>query len=128
VGWSTSPPHTGPSTARPNSARPLAGRAHRSHARDGRGGEREPDSGAGQRTQPDACLYILPEYGGRVREDENEYLTGAPEPIVEIGFASESIDLHAKKQDYEKAGVDEYVVLALRMQQVFWFLRRRGKY
>src|SRR5262249_35767334 len=37
-------------------------------------------------------------------------------------------DLHGKKADYQKAGVLEYVVLALRTQQVFWFVRRRGKY
>jgi Uma2 family endonuclease len=45
-----------------------------------------------------------------------------------VSWSTESIDLHRKKQDYEKAGVREYVVLALRMQQVFWFIRQRGKY
>ena len=78
--------------------------------------------------QPDACLFIAPEYGGRVYVDEDEYLHGAPELIVEVSSSTESIDLHGKKQDYQKAGVSEYVVLALRMQQVFWFLRQRGKY
>ena len=33
-----------------------------------------------------------------------------------------------EKRDYEKAGVTEYVVLALRMGKVFWFVRQRGKY
>jgi Uma2 family endonuclease len=60
--------------------------------------------------------------------DEDDYLHGAPELIVEVSSSTESIDLHRKKRDYEKAGVREYVVLALRMQQVFWFVRRRGKY
>lgn len=78
--------------------------------------------------EPDACLFILPEHGGRVYVDEDEYLHGAPELIVEVSSSTESIDLHGKKQDYQKAGVSEYVVLALRMQQVFWFLRQRGKY
>src|SRR5262249_37764291 len=57
-----------------------------------------------------------------------EYLHGAPELIVEVSSSTESIDLHRKKQDYEKAGVREYVVAALRTQQVFWFLPQRGKY
>jgi Uma2 family endonuclease len=78
--------------------------------------------------EPDACLYITPEYGGRVYVDKDDYLHGAPELIVEVSSSTESIDLHRKKQDYQKAGVTEYVVLALRTQQVFWFIRQRGKY
>jgi Uma2 family endonuclease len=78
--------------------------------------------------EPDACLFIAPEFGGQVYVDEDEYLHGAPELIVEVSSATESIDLHRKKDDYEKAGVREYVVLALRMQRVFWFVRQRAKY
>lgn len=78
--------------------------------------------------EPDACLFITSEYGGRVYVDEEDYLHGAPELIVEVSSSTESIDLHRKKEDYQKAGVGEYVVLALRTQQVFWFRRQRGKY
>ncbi len=78
--------------------------------------------------QPDACLLILPEYGGQVWIDESEYLNGAPEWIAELSDSTESIDLNAKKRDYEAAGVREYVVVAARTQQVFWFVRRRGKF
>ena len=78
--------------------------------------------------EPDACLFIAPEYGGRVYADEDDYLHGAPELIVEVSSSTELIDLHRKKQDYQKAGVREYIVLALRMQKVFWFVRQRGKY
>jgi Uma2 family endonuclease len=78
--------------------------------------------------EPDACLFITPECGGQVCVDEDDYLHGAPELIVEVSSSTESIDLHRKKYDYQKAGVPEYVVLALRMQQVFWFVRQRGKY
>jgi Uma2 family endonuclease len=78
--------------------------------------------------EPDACLFVAPEYGGQVRVVEDEYLHGAPELIVEVSSSTESIDLNRKKQDDQKAGVREYVVLALRTQQVFWFVRRRGKY
>ncbi len=78
--------------------------------------------------EPDACLFIAPGYGGRVYVDEDDYLHGAPELIVEVSWSTESIDLHKKKHDYQKACVPEYVVLALRMQQVFWFVRTRGKY
>jgi Uma2 family endonuclease len=78
--------------------------------------------------EPDACLLILPEHGGQSWEDEDNYLNGAPELITEVSWASESIDLHGKKRDYEKAGAREYLVAALRQQQVFWFVRRRGKF
>ena len=78
--------------------------------------------------EPDGCLFILPECGGQTWEDKKGYLNGAPELIAEIGESTESIDLHAKKEDYEKAGVREYLVVALRQQLVYWFIRRRGKF
>jgi Uma2 family endonuclease len=78
--------------------------------------------------EPDACLFIAPEYGGQVSLGAEEYLYGAPELIVEVSAATESIDLHRKKRDYQKAGVREYVVLALRIDKVFWFVHQRGKY
>ena len=78
--------------------------------------------------QPDACLLILPEYGGQTWEDEDGYLNGAAELVAEISWATESIDLHGKKIDYERAGVREYIVAALRQRQVYWFVRRRGKF
>jgi Uma2 family endonuclease len=84
--------------------------------------------GSDSEPEPDACLFITPEYGGRVYVDKDDYLHGAPELIVEVSSSTESIDLHRKKQDYQKAGVNEYVVLALRTQRVFWFIRQRGKY
>lgn len=78
--------------------------------------------------QPDACLLIRPEKGGQSGETAHKYLQGAPELVAEIAWSSESIDLHAKKRDYEGAGVREYVVIALRSQEVFWFQRHRGRF
>jgi Uma2 family endonuclease len=74
--------------------------------------------------QPDGSLYILPEYGGQTHEDDEEYLVGAPELIVEVASSSEAIDLHGKRRDYEKAGVREYVVVVLRQKRIVWFVRR----
>jgi Uma2 family endonuclease len=78
--------------------------------------------------QPDHCLIILPEYGGQTRVNKKRYLVGAPELIVETAETTESRDLHQKKGDYENAGVREYVVIALRSQQVFWFKLRGRKF
>lgn len=78
--------------------------------------------------EPDCCLYILAEKGGQSRINEQDYLEGPPELIAEIASGTESIDLHAKKRDYEKRGVREYVVVALRQKKVFWFAIRDGKF
>src|SRR5438309_1025887 len=78
--------------------------------------------------QPDNSLILLPECGGQTYEDEQGYLNGAPELIAEIASSSESYDLHSKKLDYERAGVQEYVVLALRQERVVWFERRDQKF
>jgi Uma2 family endonuclease len=84
--------------------------------------------GSDSELQPDGCLFILPEFGGQIWEDEKGYVNGAPEWVGEVSDSSESIDLGRKKHDYEKAGVREYMVAALRTKQMFWFVRRRGKF
>ncbi|ETW93224.1 MAG: hypothetical protein ETSY1_40120, partial [Candidatus Entotheonella factor] len=56
------------------------------------------------------------------------YTVGPPELIIEVASSSESIDLNAKRRDYEHAGVLEYVVLAIRQQAVRWFVLREGAY
>ena len=70
--------------------------------------------------QPDVFLRILPEFGGRTRT-ENDYVVGGPELAAEIANSSRSIDLHAKKVDYARYGVLEYLVLCLRERQLRWF-------
>jgi Uma2 family endonuclease len=77
--------------------------------------------------QPDLCLLIAPNELGQTR-DEDEYIFGAPELIVEIASSTESIDLHRKRRDYQEAGVREYVVVAVRQARVFWFLLRNSQF
>jgi len=74
--------------------------------------------------QPDCQLYIEPELGGQIRLDPDGYFAGAPELIIEIARSSRAYDLGAKKADYERAGVREYVVVELDPDQVHWFIRR----
>jgi Uma2 family endonuclease len=78
--------------------------------------------------QPDACLIVQPEHGGQMRVTEDDYLQGAPELVGEVASSTEAYDLHSKKQDYERAGVREYLVLALRQQKVLWFVNREGRF
>jgi Uma2 family endonuclease len=77
--------------------------------------------------QPDVCLRILPEYGGRVRHEEG-YIVGAPELVVEISRSSLAIDLGAKKDDYGRAGIPEYLVVGLEPPAVHWFVRRGERF
>jgi Uma2 family endonuclease len=84
--------------------------------------------GAESEPEPDHCLLVLPDFGGQTWENDRGYLAGSPELIVETSWATEARDLHQKKDDYEKAQVREYVVVALRSQKVFWFGRRGGKF
>ena len=71
--------------------------------------------------QPDVYLRILPEYGGQSGTTPDDYVDGAPELIAEIAHSSRSIDLHAKRDDYARYGVREYLVLCLRERQLRWF-------
>jgi Putative restriction endonuclease len=67
------------------------------------------------------ALRILPEYGGQSFTDENDYINRAPELIAEVAHSSYAIDLHQKKDDYEKAGVWEYLVLCVEEKELQWF-------
>jgi hypothetical protein len=75
--------------------------------------------------QPDAQLRILPECGGQSR-DEGQYIGGAPELVAEVARSSRLFDLGAKRDDYERAGVREYIVVTLDTNDVHCH-RRRGK-
>lgn len=71
--------------------------------------------------QPDLCLRILPEYGGQSTTTEDEYISGPPELVAEIAHSSRALDMHAKRVDYQRYGVKEYLVLSIRDHQLLWF-------
>jgi Uma2 family endonuclease len=75
--------------------------------------------------QPDALLRIRPECGGRTW-NEDGYLNGAPELVVEVAKATRYVDLGPKLNDYERAGVLEYVVRAFDPDEIYWFGQERG--
>ncbi|MGZ3387218.1 MAG: Uma2 family endonuclease, partial [Isosphaeraceae bacterium] len=75
--------------------------------------------------QPDVQLRILPEYGGRTQADRR-FVRGVPELIVEVSHTTRYTDLGPKFDDYERAGVLEYVVRAFGPDEVLWFFLREG--
>jgi Putative restriction endonuclease len=75
--------------------------------------------------QPDGLLRLLPDFGGRTW-DEGGFVHGAPELVAEIAKATRYVDLGPKRDDYERAGVQEYVVRAIDPDQIFWFGQDHG--
>lgn len=71
--------------------------------------------------QPDALLRLLPEHGGRTRVNEEGYLMGPPELVVEVAGSSSSIDLRDKRRAYCRNGVREYLVWLVSEAHVLWF-------
>jgi hypothetical protein len=71
--------------------------------------------------QPDLHLRILSECGGRSRVNEDEYIVGPPELLAEVAHSSLAIDMNQKRQDYERAGVGEYIVLCVEERELHWF-------
>lgn len=77
--------------------------------------------------QPDAVLYIASERGGQLVV-EDDFLSGAPELVVEIAASSAAYDLHEKLRVYRRNGVQEYLVLLAHEQETRWFQLVEGAY
>jgi Uma2 family endonuclease len=76
--------------------------------------------------QPDLGLRILPEYAGQSKDSDDDYVEGPPELLTEIAYSSRAIDLHQKRDDYQRAGVVEYLVLCVEEQEIYWFDFKTG--
>lgn len=70
--------------------------------------------------QADLCLRIAGK-GARCRPDADGRLSGPPELVIEVAYNAESIELHAKKDDYRRAGVQEYVVVCVEDERIRGF-------
>jgi hypothetical protein len=78
--------------------------------------------------QPDAALYVAPDFGGTVTISEDGLLQGAPELVAEIAYSSASYDLGPKLTAYGRNGIREYVVWRTEEGQLDWFVLRDGTY
>ena len=77
--------------------------------------------------QPDACLRILQDYGGKSRV-VGKYLHGTPELVAEVCVSSSAYDLHEKLELYLRAGVPEYLAVLVFEAEVRWFRLQDGQY
>src|SRR5262245_32656941 len=82
----------------------------------------------GEAPQPDTCLWVLPEHGGRARKRRGR-LEGAPEFLAEVCVSRTAYDLHQKLEVYQEAGVQEYLAVLMQEHEVRWhrLSRRRLK-
>jgi Uma2 family endonuclease len=78
--------------------------------------------------QPDAVLLIDHTADGQSRLDEDGYIEGAPELVVEVAASSTANDLYEKKKVYRRNGVREYIVWQVLDQKLDWFVLREGRY
>ena len=78
--------------------------------------------------QPDAALIVDAAHGGQSTVEKDGHAVGPPELIVEIASSSAAYDLYEKRDDYERAGVLEYVVFLVRERRVRWFRLADGEY
>ena len=73
---------------------------------------------------PDDMLFIDAGYGGQMARDDSGRRIGVPELIVEIANTSAVEDLTDKRDLYERIGVQEYLVYAVRDRRLVAFRRR----
>ncbi|RCJ18217.1 hypothetical protein A6770_06485 [Nostoc minutum NIES-26] len=78
--------------------------------------------------QPDGVLLIAPAARGQSRLNEDDYIEGAPELVVEIAASSVAIDLHDKKKAYGRNGVKEYIIWQIFENKLDWFSLQQGEY
>jgi len=83
--------------------------------------------GARSEPQPDAQLRLLAEWGGRT-ETDRQLVRGVPELVVEVAHSTRYHDLGPKLDDYERAGVLEYLVRALEPDEVHWYALHEGRF
>jgi Uma2 family endonuclease len=82
---------------------------------------------ADNEVQPDAFLFREASQVG-ARENEDHYIEGAPELVVEIAASSAAYDLFEKMRAYRRNGVQEYIVWQTLESRLDWFRLKDGEY
>ncbi len=75
--------------------------------------------------QPDLVMRIVQECGGR-SSVVGGYVHGPPELVVEVSRTTRYIDLGPKLNDYERAGVLEYLVRTFDPDEIVWYALENG--
>ena len=78
--------------------------------------------------QPDVAVLIDEAAGGQSHVDEDGYIAGAPELVVEVSASSVARDLQRKFHAYWRNGVREYIVWRTLDKRIDWFELANGQY
>lgn len=70
--------------------------------------------------QPDLVLRVAK--GGSSTVDAEDYVAGPVELVIEVAHSSVALDLHEKKDCYERHRCREYLVILVAEQEVRWFV------
>jgi Uma2 family endonuclease len=76
--------------------------------------------------QPDVMLWREAPDGPRL--NDQGYLEGAPQLVIEVAASSASYDLHDKLRAYERNRVQEYIVWRVLNQRIDWFRWQEGRF
>ena len=78
--------------------------------------------------QPDVLMRIESAAIGQSQLDGDDYVTGAPELVVEVVASSAAYDLHDKLHAYRRNGVLEYLVWRVYDRTIDWFVLTDDEY
>ena len=81
----------------------------------------------GQSPQPDSFLRILPSHGGAARVEQG-LLEGSPELATEICVSSSRRERGPKLALYQRAGVNEYIMVEWAEKRIVWRALAEGQY
>jgi Uma2 family endonuclease len=83
---------------------------------------------ADNEVQPDGLLFFKQPPAGGARINDDDYIEGPPQLVVEVAASSASYDLHDKLRAYRREGVLEYVVWRVLDGEIDWFRAENGEY
>lgn len=73
-------------------------------------------------------MCIGEDQGGSARIDEDDFVAGAPELVVEVATSAAAYDLYDQRRVYERNGVQEYVVWCVDARSLSWFKLHSDQY
>ena len=86
------------------------------------------DASRASEVSPDAQLFIRPEHGGQRFWNDDGGIGGVPELVVEVANTSLVRDTTLKRAEYERAGVQEYLIYAVRERSLLALVRTADRF
>jgi Uma2 family endonuclease len=78
--------------------------------------------------QPDCVLRVEASQLGRLRVAVDDILEGAPELVTEVAVSSADYEAHEKREVYERAGIQEYLLWQVLDGRCDWLTLEEGQF